>query len=473
MRIHITGGTLVTDAGQVRADLLCADGRIAAILESGATAAADERVDASGLLVFPGFIDPHVHSRDPGQVAKEDFAHSTLAALCSGVTTLLEMPNAVPPIGDRTVFEERAAAHERVASVDFGLWGQVFGASNLDDLPGLLDAGAVAIKLFWGYALDKRTKKLVYNTADAAPGDVVAPPDAGDVLRVFEVVGAHGGLLAAHCEDREVVLGGERALGREVRTYEDLLAGRPALAEVAAVSRAAEFSRVTGCRFHVVHISTARALEIVRAARADGVPISAEACPHYLWLTAADYARHGAGMKVFPPIRGAQDQEALWAAIADGTVCSVGSDHAPHAPEELGGSLAARPAGVHGVETMVPLMLDGMARGRITPERLAAVLAGDTARLYSIDHRKGRIAPGLDADLTLVDPHREHCITAAALHTKHKVSVFDGRTVRGAAVASLLRGEIVMRDGEPVQPGRGRLVRTSAATLPDPVGAAA
>ncbi|TWF74974.1 dihydroorotase [Pseudonocardia hierapolitana] len=467
MRVLVTGGTLVTASGQVRADLLCTDGRIAGILESGGAAAADERVDASGLLVFPGFIDPHVHSRDPGQTAKEDFAHSTLAALCSGVTTLLEMPNAVPPISDRATFEERAAAHERTASVDFGLWGQAFGASNLDDLPGLLDAGAVAIKLFWGYALDKRTKKLVYNTGDAAPDDIIAPPDAGDVLRVFEVIGARGGLLAAHCEDREIVLGGERAIGGEIRTYQDLLDGRPALAEIAAVSRAAEFSRVTGCRFHVVHTSTARALEIVRAARADGIPITAEACPHYLLLSDADHERYGSGMKVFPPIRGADDQEALWAAIADGTVASVGSDHAPHTLEELEGSLATRPAGVHGVETMVPLMLNEMARGRLAPERVAAVLAEQTARLYSIDHRKGRIAPGLDADLTLVDPHRERRIVAGELHTKHKASVYDGWTVRGTAVASLLRGEVVMRDGEPVAQRRGRLVRTSAAEAAD------
>jgi dihydroorotase len=470
MKVLVADGTVVTAAGRFAADVLCVDGKIAGILESGGRVDVDDRVDASGLLVFPGFIDPHVHSRDPGQTTKEDFAHTTLAALCSGVTTLLEMPNAVPPISDSAVFAKRAAAHEQVASVDFGLWGQAFGGSNLDELPGLISAGAVAIKLFWGYALDKRTMKLVYNTGDAADGDVIPPPDAGDVLRVFEVIGEAGGLLAAHCEDREIVMGGERAVGGEIRSYQDLLDGRPALAEVAAVSRAAEFSRVTGCRFHVVHTSTARALQIVRDARADGVSISAEACPHYLTLTDADYERYGSAMKVFPPIRGTEHQDALWAAIADGTVSSVGSDHAPHTVEELNRPLATRPAGVHGVETMVPLLLDAMSRGRLSPERLAAVLAEQTASLYSIGHRKGRIAVGLDADLTLVDPHRQRRIVASELHTKHRASVFDGRTVRGVAVASLLRGEIVMRDGEPVRRGHGRFVRTHRAETPVKVG---
>ncbi len=461
MSIIVTGGTVVTAGGLARADVLCEDGKIAGILDAGTRVAADERLDATDLLIFPGFIDPHVHSRDPGMTEKEDFAHSTLAALCGGVTTLLEMPNAVPPISDRNIFEQRAAAHGRHASVDFGLWGQALGASNIEDLPGLLRAGAVAIKLFWGYALDKATKKLVYNTADAAdPDAVIPPPDAGEVLRVFSVMAAEGGLLAAHCEDREIVLGAERLRDGPVEDYADLLASRPALAEIAAVSRAAEFARVTGCRFHVVHTSTARALEIVRAARADGVRISAEACPHYLLLTEAAYARLGPAMKVYPPVRSADDQAALWAAIEDGTVRSVGSDHAPHSLTDLAGSLATRPAGVHGAETLVPLMLAEMTRGRITPERVASVLAESTARLYALDHRKGRVAPGMDADLTLVDPNRDHRIDRAALHTKTKATVFDGWTGRGVAVASVLRGEVVMRDGEPVGEPRGRLVRS-------------
>src|SRR5262249_12433383 len=146
--------------------------------------------------------------------------------------------------------------------------------------------------------------------------------------------------------------------------------------------------------FHVVHTSTERAVEVVRAAQADGVAITAEACPHYLFLTEADFDRYGPGMKVFPPIRSAADQAALWAGIDDGTVVSVGSDHAPHTLAEIDRSLATRPAGVHGVETMVPLMLNEMSSGRITPQRVAAVLAEQTARLYSLDHRKGRIAVG-------------------------------------------------------------------------------
>ena len=136
MRLLVTGGTLVTGAGTLDADVLCEDGRIAAILERGAAVPADERLDAAGLLVFPGFIDPHVHSRDPGITSKEDFAHSTAGALAGGLTTLFEMPNAVPPVTTAEIFEQRAREHAQVASVDFGLWGQAIGAENLDDLGG-------------------------------------------------------------------------------------------------------------------------------------------------------------------------------------------------------------------------------------------------------------------------------------------------------------------------------------------------
>lgn len=164
MRTSVVGGQLAGPDGLVAADLLCEDGVIAAITAPGGTGPADEIVDARGHVVFPGFIDPHVHSRDPGSLAKEDFAHSTKAALMAGVTTVFEMPNAVPPVTNVNVLRDRAERHESAAHTDFGLWGQALGAENVDDLPGLYDAGVVGVKVFWGYALDRESKRLVYNT---------------------------------------------------------------------------------------------------------------------------------------------------------------------------------------------------------------------------------------------------------------------------------------------------------------------
>lgn len=462
MRLHVSGGTLVTASGTQEADLLCADGRIAAFLRPGEAVSADERLDARGLLVFPGFVDPHVHGRDPGITDKEDFEHATAGALASGLTTIFDMPNAAPPVTDAGVLEERARHHAAVASVDFGLWGQALGEENLADLPGMVEAGAVGIKLFWGYSLDRDSGRLVYTQTDAASDAIVPPPEVGGVFEIVRAVGAAGGLFSAHCEESGVLAASAAALPDGIREYSDLLAARPAVAEVAAVAVAAEFARHCGCRFHVVHVSSRRTVEVIRAAQADGVPITGEACIHYLVLSDADYGDIGPAMKVYPPIRDEDEQRGLWEAIAEGTLGAIASDHAPHGPEDKARPLAEQPAGIHGVETLVPLVLDQMSRGRLRPEQVAALLSESTARIFAVDHRKGALRVGKDADLTLVDPQREWKIDAAQLHTKHPLSVFDARRGRGAAVASVIRGEVAMRDGEPTGPSRGELVRAQA-----------
>jgi len=465
VRAVVAGGTLVTPAGTYRADVVSDDGRIVAVEEAASTAGADEVVDATGLLVFPGFIDPHVHSRDPGLTYKEDFAHSTRAAAAGGVTTLLEMPNAVPPVSTVEIFRDRAEQHAKVAFVDFGLWGISLGAENLADVPALLAEGAVAIKLFWGYALHRETKQLVYNLADEAPENLLLPPGNADLYDLFAAVAAAGGLLAAHCEDRETVEAATRALGRPLGDYEDLLASRPDAAEAAAVAFATEFSRATGCRFHVVHVSAGRTIELLRAAQAAGIPISAETCPQYLTLTDESYAKLGPPMKVYPPVRRAGDRDALWQAVRDGVITSIGSDHAPHTPEEKARDLVTQPAGNVGVETLVRVLLNELGTGRITAERLAWALSEGTARLYGLYPHKGAILPGSDADLTLVDPDGTFRIDNARLHSKSLLSPWHGLEGRGAVRRALLRGRTIMLDGEPVGEPGGRLVRPAG--VPD------
>lgn len=457
-RLHVAGGTVVTPEGRFAADVVAEDGRIVAIQEPGRPTDADERLDARGLLVFPGFIDPHVHSRDPGITAKEDFAHATTAALAGGLTTIFEMPNAVPPVTTGAIFDQRVAEHEAVAAVDFGLWGQAIGDENLDDLADLVGRGAVGIKLFWGYALDRETKRLVYTAGDTDPADVIQPPDIGGVRRIVERIADAGGLFSAHCEEAGIIAAAEAALPNGIQTYDDLLAARPAVAEVVAVSAATEFARETGCRLHIVHVSARRTVELLRVAQAEGVDVTGEACAHYLVLDDRDVERVGTGMKVYPPIRTADDQRALWTGLADGTLSVLASDHAPHTPEDKALPLGAQPAGMQAIETLVPLILDRMTAGQLTPTQVAALLSANTARTFRVDHRKGAVAVGHDADLTLVDPEREWRIDQAKLHAKHRISVFDGFTGRGAAVASVIRGRVAMRDNEPVGDPAGRFV---------------
>lgn len=463
MRLKVKNGTLVTSHGHFSADVVCAEGRIEELAQPGRGGPADEEVDATGRLVFPGFIDPHVHSRDPGVTHKEDFAHSTRAAAAGGVTTICEMPNAIPPVSNAAMFAERAAQHARVAFVDFGLWGLSLGAENLADIRALFAAGAVGVKLFWGYALHRHTKQLVYNLADESAENLIPPPGTGEVLDLLREVAAVGGLLAAHCEDRGLLDASQRALGHPIESYDDLLRARPDVAEAASIALAAEMSRVTGCRFHVVHMASGRGAQVVRRAQAEGIPVSAETCPQYLSFTDEDYATLGPMMKVYPPIRRAADRDALWEAIRDGTITSVSSDHAPHTVEEKRQELATAPAGFAGVETIVPVLLNEMLSGRITPERLTWVLAEGTARLYGLYPRKGTIEPGADADLTIVDPAASRVVDRARLHSKHPLSPWHGRRLQGAVTASILRGQVIMRDGEPIGEPRGRLVKSARA----------
>jgi allantoinase len=452
VRLRVTGGWLVTPRGRLQADLVADDGVITALTEPGRAGTADEELDASGLWIFPGFIDPHVHSRDPGQVEKEGFAHATLAALCGGITTIFDMPNTVPPLSRADQVRGRAAAHEP-AWCDFGLWGIGLGAENLAEIPGLLVAGVVGIKLYWAYALDRRTEALVQEPDD--PSSVVPPPTTDQVMDLFRCVAACGGLVAVHCEDRGILDSAARQLPPP-RDGEGLAARRPAVAETAAVALAAEIALETGCRLHVVHVSSARAADLVRRARADGMRISAETCPHYLVWTAAD--ARDARFKVFPPLRSAADRDALWAALRDGTIASLGSDHAPHTAEEKALDLAGAPAGLLGAETMATVMLGEMTRGRLEPERLASLLATGTARIFGLYPRKGALWPGSDCDLTVVDPEAPWRIDQSRLHSKNPVSAWDGWSGRGRPRYAVLRGQLAMCEGEPVGEPGGRLV---------------
>jgi dihydroorotase len=458
MKLLVRGGVVVSPGGRREADVLCDGERIEAVVDPGAAVRADESIDAKGLLVFPGFIDPHIHPRDPGDTHKEDFAHASRAAAVGGVTTLLVMPNAVPPVTDVASFRRRALEHAAVAHVDFGLWGLSLGVANIGDLAGLFAEGAVAVKLFWGYALDKQSKRLVYNAADRAPQDVIPPASTGEVFEIFRAVAAAGGILAAHCEDRDILDAAQRQLGHAPQAYAELAVARPDVAESSSVAVGIELARATGCRFHVCHISSARATHLVRLARRDGLPVTAETCPHYLLFVAADCAGRDAAMKAYPPVRAVADREALWAAVDDGTITSLGSDHAPHTLADKSQPFATAPAGMVAVETMAPLLLDRMNAGRITPERLSWALSEGTARLYGLYPRKGAVVAGADADLTLVDPSATWTIRGDELHSVQKHTPLEGTVVRGMPVKTVLRGALVAEGREPVGESSGRLV---------------
>ncbi|GGL44487.1 allantoinase AllB [Sporolactobacillus putidus] len=457
----IKNGHIVTPDKLFQAHIYIKDGKIAAISDQQLEGTAKRETDATGKYVLPGLIDIHVHSRDPGPTYKEDFFHSTQAAAAGGITTVFEMPNTTPPTNNVENFRRQVANLTSKAHVDFGVWALCLGHLNNEDIPALHEAGAIGFKFFWGYAINKKTFQLTYNYK---PGmnDVIPPFSDGEVYEIFQTVAKTGDVLAIHAEDSSLI----QTLTEKVeksgrRDYDALLEGRPNLAEEITIQMALSFARESDARLHVLHVSTGEGIELVQQAMAKGYPVSAETCPHYLFLSNEDYSKVGPILKVYPPVKYKKDQERLWKGIADGTITIVSSDHAPHTAEEKAGDLWSIPAGMCGTETLAPLMLNAVNEGRLSLQKLTALLSENPAKRFGLYPQKGSLAVGTDADLTIVDMNKETTIKAENLHSKSKVTAFDGYPIKGLPIETIVRGETVMKNGEIVHSPFGRFVTSN------------
>jgi allantoinase len=461
VRTLIQGGTLVSEHGTSRRDLLCADGVIVEIARHIDSTCVDHVFDARGLHVLPGLIDPHVHSRDPGQTQKEDFEHSTRAAALAGISTVLEMPNASPPLFEPDSVAERAQYLGAHAYTDFGLWALVFGNESAQHLRRLRDAGVVAAKLFWGYAFDRDTLSLVYDPKRNGE-NLIPPASNGSVWALLREASKAGLLIGFHCEDRSIVEAATREFG-EATSVLALAQTRPVSAESVAVASLVEMARELGARAHVVHVSSGRTAHIIREAQRGGVRITAETCPHYLTFSSEELANIGSTLKVFPPVRGDRDAAELWTAINDGTITSIGSDHAPHACDERQGPFQSQPAGLVGVQTSTRLLLDAVTREVTSLERLVRTMSTNTAKIYGIYPKKGSLMPGADADMTIIDLDQPWEIDVTKLASKSHLSPWAGRRGMGVPVALFIRGRLIMRDGQLTEERIGQALRANPA----------
>ena len=445
-------GTVVPESVLGLADIGIVDGRIAACEPDLPGAACDE-IDATGLHVFPGVIDAHVHFNDPGRTDWEGFATGTRALAAGGGTTAIDMPlNAHPPTLDAASFDRKRAALEASGVTDVALWGGLV-PGNLDRLDELADRGVVGFKAFMSNsgiddfpAVDDLT--LYDGMARAARlGRIVAVHAENDVLTAR---------LAA------------RAIAAQGTTARDYLASRPIVAELEAIQRAILYAEVTGCALHVVHVSTGRGVALVAAARARGVDVTCETCPHYLTFTEDDLDTLGAVAKCAPPLRPASERDALWRLLADGTVPVVASDHSPAPPTLKTGSDFFRIwGGISGCQSTLPVLLtDGHRARRLPLQTIAAVSAANVARRFAIPH-KGQIGIGFDADLALVDLGHRSTLRAADLHYRHPHSPYIGRAFTGRIVRTLLRGTTTFLDGRIVSGPVGRFVRPIPASVHD------
>ncbi|MCL8208324.1 MAG: allantoinase AllB [Actinomycetia bacterium] len=416
-----------------------------------------EVLDARGRVVLPGAIDTHVHVRYPGHAEREDFVTGTRAAAAGGVTTILEMPISVPPVYDVDILERRLEAARRDSLVDFAFYG-AGGHQALDHIQALSDAGVVGYKIFMHRPQAGREAEF----------EGLWSANSAHLYQVFEAVARAGRVACLHAEDDEILALAERRLRQEGRhDARAHLEAHPVLAEALAIDLVVRLSEATGARVSICHLSSGTGADIVAAAKARGVPITAETCPHYLFRTEEAMERLGPYAKINPPLRSAEEQERLWRRVQDGTVDFVGSDHAPYTPEEKEPgweSIWRAPAGCPGLETLLPLMAQATVTGGLSFQDVARLTATRAAGVFGLAPRKGRIAVGADADLAVLAPE-PWTVSAAAMHTKHPQTarLFEGERLDYRVDTTVVRGHIVYRRGEIVgRPGDGRWQRPPA-----------
>jgi allantoinase len=424
-------GARVVDADQDAVlDVALANGKIAQV-GVGLSAEAAQVVDGRGRVLLPGGIDPHVHFNEPGRTDWEGIETGSMALAKGGLTGFFDMPlNSSPVTTTPQAFDDKRRLMDEKSRVNAYLWGGLT-PDNLDQLEALAERGVIGFKAFMS------------NSGI----DEFGAADDGTLYRGMQVLARLGKPLAVHAESDSItgaLTGLARKAGRVgVRDY---LASRPAIAELEAIQRAIFLAGETGCALHIVHVSTGRGVRMVAEAQRQGVDVSCETCPHYLALTEDDVERLGAVAKCAPPVRSADEQAALWALLADGTLPMVASDHSP-APLSLkqGEDFFAIWGGIAGCQSTLALLLTlGYHTGRLSLSQVAAVTSHNVARRFGLTG-KGRILAGYDADLALWDIDHAAVLTPDDLAYRHKLSPYVGMTLRGRVIVTWVGGREVYR----------------------------
>jgi allantoinase len=443
---------IATSDGILDASLAIDEGKIISISKDRLLPKADITIDAHENIVLPGLIDPHVHFRDPGNTGKEDFESGTKAAAAGGFSSIFDMPNTHPPIISSASFEEKKSIAGSKAVVDFGLYAGS-GLESMDSIPIMAKAGAIAFKIW------------TFNPSRSSESRGLYGTDIDFFRKMLTAVLKVDGLQCVHAESQEVIDFETNKLIEEGR--KDVLAhveSRPNKAEYSAVSLMIQLAREVGTRLHFVHLSTGEALSILREARSHGFPVSAETCPHYLVLTGEHMRKLGPYAKINPPLRSTADNNALWQGLRENSISTIGSDHAPHSKDEkeLGwNDIWRAPSGASNIECTLPIMLTKVNEGLISLQQLVKVMSENTARIYRLYPKKGSIQEGSDADLTIIDLKKKYRIRTDRMYSKDKWSaLYDGWGVQGQPVMTIVRGEIVMKDGEVLgRAGYGKMIR--------------
>lgn len=418
-------------------------GKIVSITDDTVLPDAKEVLDLGGQYLIPGTIDTHMHVRDPGHTERGNFYTETMAAAAGGVTTILEHPISVPPQYNVDILEKRIERADTQCVIDFGFYGAA-GAEFADEITKLAaDGRIVAFKTFLHAAPEGREQEF--------KGLTMA--DNAELYKGMKELAKTGKIAAFHAEDNDMIQANIAAFRKEGKTsakYHCL--SRPTVTEVVSIERVLGFARETGARVEIAHISTPEGMELLKKAKADGMDVYAETCPHYLFLTEEDVEKFGPFAKCNPPLRSKEQSAKLWDYINDGTVDYMGSDHSPFLMEEKtrgNEDIFKAVAGFPGADLRLPLMLDAVQEGKTSLKKVVELLAENPAKCFGIYPQKGTIQIGSDADFAVfnldhsmvVDKNRNYS------HAKDIAIPYDGRTLRCQVTGTIVRGRVIMKDG--------------------------
>ena len=436
---------MVTPEARRKADIRIQDERIVEIGPDLDGAGTDDEIDARGLHVFPGLIDVHLHFNEPGRTAWEGAKTGSHALAAGGGTAFFDMPlNSTPCTVTANAVTHKRVALEAAAVTDFGLWGGLIPGS-IEEMAGMAAEGVIGFKAFM-----------------CDSGLPEFPPVDDRTLAAGMNEAARLGLpVAVHAEDEVTTRRLTAAMtGTSAR---DFIESRPVAAEVAAIERAVDLAARTRAKLHLVHVSSGSGVAKAVEARARGVDVTIETCPHYLYFTEKDLARIGVGAKCAPPLRDGDEQDALWCELLDDRIDIVASDHSPADPAlKKAGDFRASWGGIAGVQSTLAVLLErGFDGRRLRFERIAALTAARPAARFGLPS-KGGLTVGKDADLLLLDPTRSYTLDAERLLQRHKTSPYLGESFTGTVVRTIRRGETIFQDGKVVAQTRGRFLRPAA-----------
>lgn len=448
-KIIFKGGTVVFPDRQVKSSLVVEDGIIKGLLDPGINLTGEYiTIDVSDRFLLPGIIDPHLHMWDPSPMNyREDWYHGTRCAASGGITTVIDMPLSVPPVLNEESFRNKEKIASASAFVDFAFWGGLI-PDSIGNLNELNKIGCVAYKGFMSYANEDY-------------------PQITDKYLVegMRIVERFGGLIGVHAENAEIAEYGSRKLAESGCTdYSRHDDARPWWVEFEAIQRALLFSKVTGARLYICHMTTIEGAELIKKAKYDGISVYSETCPHYLLFDKSILNEKGSYAKCNPPMRCRENVEKLWDYIFDGTIDTIGSDHGPYSDAEKikEGNFFKEYCGFGGFDAMLAVLLtEGVHKRGLSLSRLSQITASNTADIMGLAPHKGSLLPGADADIAVVDLNEEWTYDGLTSfsRTKSANSIYHGHKLKGKVKQTWVRGNLIYKDGEiKASAGCGKLI---------------